>query len=591
MKLGRNRFECTPCSSLLKHAPSSSSSASLSSSSSSSSSNRVSLVERASISSTATTGKQITPTTSPESTTEFVWPTPGRRELVAEEYPPWRSEAREAIVWQEWSPCSVSCGAGWRSRARVCDGCDLNDYENVRVQPCMDNFYCPVDGNWGPWRPWGSCSTTCSVGTRTRTRKCNYPPPAFGGAYCPGEGVAQKECHLNNCPVDGGWGAWSELSACSKTCGQGRAIRMRQCDSPLPSHGGKDCPGLSEARQRCEVVKCPVNGAWSTWSVWGECSVTCGTGVREKVRSCDNPRPRHGGQDCHGEARVLKECYAGRPCPVDGSWSEWSAYSKCRARRCAKGFQVRTRRCTSPRPSNGGRKCRGKQYERAECFNDVNCPQNGNWCPWSQWNSCSSSCAQKTSVRGRQRHCACPPSKGGGLECDGESLEIEECQDLPKCHTPANDVHSGRKVLDKKTPDLAPAALTTTASRAPAKSSLVTQKVTNTAYSTQRPAVAVNTSGPPSGQGADGGARTCDIRVPADLRVKSLSTVPPTPHGATNMFGSSLISLVRKYTKPAAASILSRGRGCPMCIHLQPGRLNILVGSCSNTHCPRRPRL
>ncbi|GFN78315.1 hypothetical protein PoB_000482100 [Plakobranchus ocellatus] len=36
-------------------------------------------------------------------------------------------------------------------------------------------------------------------------------------------------------------------------------------------------------------------------------------------------------------------------------------------------------------------------------------------------------------------------------------------------------------------------------------------------------------SGPPSGQGADGGARTCDRRVPADLRADSLATVPPTP--------------------------------------------------------------
>ncbi|GFO01954.1 mRNA-decapping enzyme 1b [Plakobranchus ocellatus] len=36
-------------------------------------------------------------------------------------------------------------------------------------------------------------------------------------------------------------------------------------------------------------------------------------------------------------------------------------------------------------------------------------------------------------------------------------------------------------------------------------------------------------SGPPSGQGADGGVRTRDRRVPADLRADSLATVPPTP--------------------------------------------------------------
>ncbi|GFN75592.1 hypothetical protein PoB_000209800 [Plakobranchus ocellatus] len=35
-------------------------------------------------------------------------------------------------------------------------------------------------------------------------------------------------------------------------------------------------------------------------------------------------------------------------------------------------------------------------------------------------------------------------------------------------------------------------------------------------------------SGPPSGQGAGGGARTRDRRVHADLRADSLATVPPT---------------------------------------------------------------
>ncbi|GFO41704.1 hypothetical protein PoB_006820900 [Plakobranchus ocellatus] len=35
--------------------------------------------------------------------------------------------------------------------------------------------------------------------------------------------------------------------------------------------------------------------------------------------------------------------------------------------------------------------------------------------------------------------------------------------------------------------------------------------------------------GPPSGLGASGGALTRDRKVPADLRVDSLSTVTPTP--------------------------------------------------------------
>ncbi|GFO34158.1 hypothetical protein PoB_006066300 [Plakobranchus ocellatus] len=42
-------------------------------------------------------------------------------------------------------------------------------------------------------------------------------------------------------------------------------------------------------------------------------------------------------------------------------------------------------------------------------------------------------------------------------------------------------------------------------------------------------------SGPPSGQGAGGGARTCDRRVLPNLRAYSLATVPPRPHKRQEM--------------------------------------------------------
>ncbi|GFO23051.1 hypothetical protein PoB_004955600 [Plakobranchus ocellatus] len=39
----------------------------------------------------------------------------------------------------------------------------------------------------------------------------------------------------------------------------------------------------------------------------------------------------------------------------------------------------------------------------------------------------------------------------------------------------------------------------------------------------------IRLSGPTSGQGAGGKARTRDRMVPADLRADSLATIPPTP--------------------------------------------------------------
>ncbi|GFN75940.1 hypothetical protein PoB_000244600 [Plakobranchus ocellatus] len=41
--------------------------------------------------------------------------------------------------------------------------------------------------------------------------------------------------------------------------------------------------------------------------------------------------------------------------------------------------------------------------------------------------------------------------------------------------------------------------------------------------------------GPPAGQGAGGGTRARDKRVPADLRADSLATVPPTPTEVGNV--------------------------------------------------------
>ena len=41
----------------------------------------------------------------------------------------------------------------------------------------------------------------------------------------------------------------------------------------------------------------PGHGNWGAWGALGECSVTCGEGVRYKTRSCDNP-PTNGGLAC-----------------------------------------------------------------------------------------------------------------------------------------------------------------------------------------------------------------------------------------------------------------------------------------------------
>ena len=54
-------------------------------------------------------------------------------------------------------------------------------------------------------------------------------------------------------PVDGGWAYWSVWSLCTRSCGGGTQTRQRMCTNPTPAYGGKDCRGLKEESQQCNV--------------------------------------------------------------------------------------------------------------------------------------------------------------------------------------------------------------------------------------------------------------------------------------------------------------------------------------------------
>ena len=56
--------------------------------------------------------------------------------------------------------------------------------------------------------------------------------------------------------VDGGWSDWTAYDDCSVTCGDGSQTRSRECDSPEPSNGGSTCDGDSSETTACEEDAC-----------------------------------------------------------------------------------------------------------------------------------------------------------------------------------------------------------------------------------------------------------------------------------------------------------------------------------------------
>ena len=64
----------------------------------------------------------------------------------------------------------------------------------------FNKYFVSVDGSWGTWSRWSSCSGPCGKGSQNRTRECDSPAPAAGGRECSGSEEEVQSC--NTCVVD-----------------------------------------------------------------------------------------------------------------------------------------------------------------------------------------------------------------------------------------------------------------------------------------------------------------------------------------------------------------------------------------------------
>ncbi|TGZ75370.1 hypothetical protein CRM22_000415 [Opisthorchis felineus] len=126
---------------------------------------------------------------------------------------------------------------------------------------------------------------------------------------------------------------------------------------------------------------------WGPWSAIPiTCSVTCGRGLRCRVRKCldgygreapDTSRCQNP-EDFMSKAEMCTVCEVRAKCPTLPNWGAWSSWSSCIPKetrdkrpeeRCLEGLRVRHRLCNNPPPEPPpyGVPCSGSANQTMEC--------------------------------------------------------------------------------------------------------------------------------------------------------------------------------------------------------------------------------
>ena len=169
---------------------------------------------------------------------------------------------------------------------------------------------------WSSWEEWSECSITCGQGVKTRERHCWGKGCDLGDSS---QSRQQKVCEMEKCV--GNWMEWGAWTDCSSSCGNGVKSRDRSCSDPRHT-----CVGFPQQRASCHIKECPPTFPWSFWGEWGECSVTCGQGARQRTRICPGPE-----DSCGSVQESIEEqfCYR-RTCSVFSNWQEcivvWNSF-------------------------------------------------------------------------------------------------------------------------------------------------------------------------------------------------------------------------------------------------------------------------
>ncbi|XP_078198084.1 SCO-spondin isoform X14 [Callithrix jacchus] len=262
--------------------------------------------------------------------------------------------------------CTDAQGHRWAPGSQHQDACNNCSCQAGRLsctaQPCPPPTHCA----WGRWSAWSPCSHSCGPGgqqsrfrssssgswapecreEQSQSQPCPQspcPPLCLQGTRprTLGDSWLQGECQQCSCTPEGvicedtecavpeAWTLWSPWSSCPVSCGGGNQVRIRACRAAAPPHGSSPCPGPDTQTQPCGQQPCPELLGACTWGPWGPCSRSCGLGLASRSGSCPcllaEADPTCNGTFLHLDTRG---CYPG-PCPEVCVWSSWSSWTRC----------------------------------------------------------------------------------------------------------------------------------------------------------------------------------------------------------------------------------------------------------------------
>lgn len=137
---------------------------------------------------------------------------------------------------------------------------------------------------WAKWTSWSQCSESCGTDSvRFRYRLCKNQDSllrektSLCSAKDNSKWIEEVNCDVPYCPA-GEWGPWYTVQECPK-CGYGTMIKQRACM-------GSNCQGHNLQESVCNTPACVPE--WDHWSIWSDCSVDCGGGLKTRKRTCSN---------------------------------------------------------------------------------------------------------------------------------------------------------------------------------------------------------------------------------------------------------------------------------------------------------------